>query len=125
MREERCPSSRSVRSATAIIDTEAYTIILNQPSPGVEIANFANVRERRAITIIFQPDNRIGQHQASIVRALAVYVTVPHGIVGWSKENAFDLRNFYGAGIFENILELQTLESKATGILKMCVLWKV
>ena len=60
-------------------------------------------------------------------------------LLAGQKKNVFDLRNFYGAGIFEYILESQTLEnfernldevgtvvdSNATGILKMCVLWKV
>lgn len=97
--EEENPFLKSVRSAMMSTEAEAYTIFLDQPSAGGEIAavvsahNLANVRERRII--ITRTDGRPTTEFVDIMspsyEPLQYPLLFPGGDAGWSKKNPFGL----------------------------------
>ena len=97
--EDENPFLKTVRSAMMDTDAEAYTIFLDQPSTGGEIAavvsahNLAHVRERRII--ITRTDNRPTTEFIDIMspsyEPLQYPLLFPRGDVGWSRNNAFGL----------------------------------
>lgn len=99
MLEEQNPFLRSVRSAMNSTEAEAYTIFLDQPSTGGEIAaivsahNLADVRERRIVITRTDrsPTTDFVDIMSPSYEPLQYPLLFPCGDVGWSTDNAFDL----------------------------------
>ena len=97
--EDENPFLKTVRSAMASTDAEAYTIFLDQPSTGGEIAavvsahNLAHVRGRRII--ITRTDRRPMTEFVDIMspsyEPLQYPLLFPRGDAGWSGKNPFGL----------------------------------